>query len=99
MNLIPEILSWKKHYQHMVNGKTAKDNTGFYQVNQTGEGNGSPGCPQIELISPTQAVVEQAKSDLKRKISDTVGKQSKNKKRKTNKKTIQHKKIHSSSKG
>jgi hypothetical protein len=71
MNTIPTILSWKKHFQHMAKGRSEKDKTGYYQVNQFGEGS-TDNCPHIELVSPTQAVVDQAKADLKRKLDDKI---------------------------
>lgn len=54
--------TWKKHFVAMANGKV--QNSKFYRIapEQYGQGNDSP---TVELVTPTQQVVEMARSEQK----------------------------------
>ena len=52
---------WAKHFVDMVNGKVPYNKRIYNFTNQSGNGD-------IQMISPNQAIVEQAKMDIKRKL-------------------------------
>ena len=71
---------WSNLHERMVQGKV-EYNPGFYVIDTSQEGHGD-----VTLVTPTQAQVDQAKVQIKRKLSPTIGVITKRRK-KTPKKT------------
>ena len=61
---IPNIDAWKQHFKHPPKG-----NKKFYTISTTKQQHGEDMEP-IKLVTPTQSVVEQARSNLKRMCRD-----------------------------
>ena len=61
---IPNIDAWKQHFKHPPKG-----NKKFYTISTTKQQHGEDMEP-IKLVTPTQSVVEQARSNLKRMRRD-----------------------------
>ena len=68
VSTINNIDVWKKHFIDMVNGKKKKQKNVY--VVQSGKGESNEKKESIKLVTPTQQVVERAKSDMKRGLEE-----------------------------
>ena len=53
---------WKEHFKLMAEGKLQPKRKMYSDIQKGGN--------EVQIISPTEAIVEQAKSDLKRSLSE-----------------------------